>query len=126
MESQEIKISETKNNLNPKILRNISIFFKKVWDALWEAVDWIWNALSTEINYKLWKWFQDDAKNLAWDWKNIWNDLKMKFKRNGQTHSFIFYSSSLTAIWSSSSCSISISAGAFIIMSWAFPDFGKA
>jgi len=76
MESQEIKISETKNNLNPKILRNISIFFKKVWDALWEAVDWIWNALSTEINYKLWKWFQDDAKNLAWDWKNIWNDLK--------------------------------------------------
>ena len=76
MESQEIKISETKNNLNPKILRNISIFFKKVWDALWEAVDWIWNALSPEINYKLWKWFQDDAKNLAWDWKNIWNDLK--------------------------------------------------
>ena len=76
MESQEIKISETKNNLNPKILRNISIFFKKVWDALWEAVDWIWNALSPEINYKLWKWFQDDAKNLAWDWKNIWNGLK--------------------------------------------------
>ena len=76
MESQEIKISETKNNLNPKILRNISIFFKKVWDALWEAVDWIWNALSPEINYNLWKWFQDDAKNLAWDWKNIWNDLK--------------------------------------------------
>lgn len=76
MESQEIKISETKNNLNPKILRNISIFFKKVWNALWEAVDWIWNALSPEINYKLWKWFQDDAKNLAWDWKNIWNDLK--------------------------------------------------
>jgi hypothetical protein len=34
MESQEIKISETKNNLNPKILRNISIFFKKIWDAL--------------------------------------------------------------------------------------------
>lgn len=76
MESQEIKISETKNNLNPKILRNISIFFKKIWDALWEAVDWIWNALSPEISYKLWKWFQDDAKNLAWDWKNIWNDLK--------------------------------------------------
>lgn len=76
MESQEIKISETKNNLNPKILRNISIFLKKVWNALWEAVDWIWNALSPEINYKLWKWFQDDAKNLAWDWKNIWNDLK--------------------------------------------------
>lgn len=76
MESQEIKISETKNNLNPKILRNISIFFKKVWNALWEAVDWIWNALSPEINYKLWKWFQDDAKNLAWDWKNIWNDFK--------------------------------------------------
>lgn len=76
MESQEIKISETKNNLNPKILRNISFFFKKVWNALWEAVDWIWNALSPEINYKLWKWFQDDAKNLAWDWKNIWNDLK--------------------------------------------------
>lgn len=76
MESQEIKISETKNNLNPKILRNVSIFFKKVWNALWEAVDWIWKALSPEINYKLWKWFQDDAKNLAWDWKNIWNDLK--------------------------------------------------
>lgn len=76
MESQEIKISETKNNLNPEILRNISIFFKKVWYALWEAVDWIWNALSPEINYKPWKWFQDDAKNLAWDWKNIWNDLK--------------------------------------------------
>lgn len=76
MESQEIKISETKNNLNPKILRNISIFFKKIWDALWEAVDWIWNALSPEISYKLWKWFQDDAKNLAWDWKNIWNDFK--------------------------------------------------
>lgn len=76
MESQEIKISETKNNLNPEILRNISIFFKKVWNALWEAVDWIWNALSPEISYKLWKWFQDDAKNLAWDWKNIWNDFK--------------------------------------------------
>lgn len=76
MESQEIKISETKNNLNPEILRNISIFLKKVWNALWEAVDWIWKALSPEINYKLWKWFQDDAKNLAWDWKNIWNDLK--------------------------------------------------
>lgn len=76
MESQEIKISETKNNLNPKILRNISIFLKKVWNALWEAVDWIWKALSPEINYKLWKWFQDDAKNLAWDWKNIWNDFK--------------------------------------------------
>ena len=52
MESQEIKISETKNNLNPEILRNISIFFKKVWNALWKAVDWIWNALSPEINYK--------------------------------------------------------------------------
>ena len=76
MESQEIKISETKNNLNPEILRNISIFLKKVWNALWEAVDWIWNALSPEISYKLWKWFQDDAKNLAWDWKNIWNDFK--------------------------------------------------
>jgi hypothetical protein len=34
MESQEIKISETKNNLNPEILRNISIFLKKVWNAL--------------------------------------------------------------------------------------------
>lgn len=76
MESQEIKISETKNNLNPEILRNISIFLKKVWNALWEAVDWIWKALSPEINYKLWKWFQDDAENLAWDWKNIWNDFK--------------------------------------------------
>ncbi|RKW22144.1 hypothetical protein D8B46_05915 [Candidatus Gracilibacteria bacterium] len=76
MESQEIKISETKNNLNPEILRNISIFLKKVWNALGEAVDGIGKALSPEINYKPWKGFQDDAKNLAGDWKNIGNDLK--------------------------------------------------